>query len=161
MERKKTIHLGILLFGFGTFGIYAQEATLVGGGDATGDGTVSYSMGQVLYNTSSGVDGTVSQGVQQAYEISTAVGLEETNIRLTFYTYPNPTSDFLTIEYEGIPESELSYVLYDMNGKPLESNSIIGSITMLNMKQYTTGNYFLQVRKNGQQVKAFKIIKHL
>lgn len=160
MKQNLTI-MGLFIFYLGINGTIAQEALTASGGEAQGNGGASsYSVGQVLYKTNTGGTGTVAQGVQQAYEISISVGMDETNINLTFYTYPNPTSDFLTIEFDGIPESDLSYVLYDMNGKQLESNSIKESITMINMKQYTTGSYFLQVHKRDQEIKAFKIIKN-
>ena len=160
MKKNATI-IGLFIFYLSINGTIAQEALTASGGEAQGNGgAFSYSIGQVLYKTNAGGTGTVAPGVQQAYEISTAVGLEEKNINLTFYTYPNPTSDFLTIEFDGTLESDLSYILYDGNGKQLESNSITQSITMLNMKQYTTGSYFLQVHKVDQEIKAFKIIKN-
>jgi hypothetical protein len=39
------------------------------GGEATGSGgSVSYSVGQVVYTTNTGINGSVAQGVQQPYE---------------------------------------------------------------------------------------------
>jgi len=52
--------------------ILAQTAIPAAGGNATGSGgTVSYSVGQLTYNTYQGSVGTVSEGVQQPYEILT------------------------------------------------------------------------------------------
>jgi hypothetical protein len=39
----------------------------------------------------------VSQGLQQAYEISYVVGVEEQQISLNMLVYPNPTTDYLTL----------------------------------------------------------------
>jgi hypothetical protein len=112
MRRKKIIFLGILLLGCSPFGLYAQEATVGGGGDATGNGSFSYSIGQVFYFTIYGTDGTATQGVQQPYEISSTVGVTEYDaITLDFEIYPNPTTDYLTLNVNDFPLDGLDYVL--------------------------------------------------
>jgi hypothetical protein len=70
MKHKKTItSVAFLLLGLG--GLHAQESPTSTGGDATGaGGSSSYSVGQVVYTTATGINGSVAQGVQQAYEIS-------------------------------------------------------------------------------------------
>ena len=80
MKHKKTfISAAFLLLGLG--GLHAQESVNSSGGEATGTGgTASYSVGQVVYTTATGTNGSVAQGVQQPYEISTTVGINETSI---------------------------------------------------------------------------------
>jgi hypothetical protein len=65
MKHKKTItSVAFLLIGLG--GLSAQESVNGSGGDATGTGgTSSYSIGQVVYTTATGTNGSVAQGVQQ------------------------------------------------------------------------------------------------
>jgi len=69
--KSRTIILftaGLLWTGFAQ----AQESTNASGGDAIGSGgSVGYSIGQLLYTTSTGSNGRVAQGVQHAYEIFT------------------------------------------------------------------------------------------
>ena len=49
----------------------AQQAIVPIGGDAIGaSGQISYSIGQIAYTTYEGSTGSVSQGVQQPFEIS-------------------------------------------------------------------------------------------
>jgi hypothetical protein len=56
----------------------AQETATGTGGDATGTGgTSSYSVGQILYTTNTGTNGSINQGVQQPYEISIVTEIEE------------------------------------------------------------------------------------
>jgi hypothetical protein len=58
--------------------MYAQDTTPASGGNATGTGgSVSYTIGQIVYTTNSGTNGSLSQGVQQPYEISLVTGIEE------------------------------------------------------------------------------------
>ena len=96
MKHKKIItSVAFLLLGLG--GLHAQESPTASGGDATGSGgTVDYSVGQVAYITNVNASGTVSQGVQQAYEIFT-VGIQEAELNISLSVFPNPTADNLTL----------------------------------------------------------------
>jgi hypothetical protein len=69
------------------------------GGNATGSGgSVSYTIGQILYNTFSGTNGTVAQGIQQPYEISVVTAIENTEgIALEYIVYPNPTRGLIKL----------------------------------------------------------------
>ena len=79
---------------------FSQEAIPASGGDASGvGGTLSYTVGQLVYTNNSGNNGSVAQGVQQPYEISTTVGIEITNISLDFIAYPNPTSSNIVLNF--------------------------------------------------------------
>jgi hypothetical protein len=67
------ILLSTLTFSLST--IHAQEAIPAGGGNASGSGgSASYSVGQVVYTTNTGTNGSAAQGVQQPYEISVVSG---------------------------------------------------------------------------------------
>lgn len=161
MERKKTILLGVLLFGCGLSNVHAQANLTATGGDANGTGSLSYSIGQVFYKTNSGNEGTVAQGVQQAYEISTAVGIEEFDeITLDFNIYPNPTIDFLTLDVKDFPIEELDYTLYDFNGRILENKNLNQNKTIIDMINYPPATYFLKVSDGTKIMKTFKIIKN-
>src|SRR6056297_978638 len=77
VEKKTVILIAMLLFGPGLTGANAQQAMPASGGDASGSGGfVSYSVGQVVYTTHTGANGSVAQGVQQTYEIAVESGIE-------------------------------------------------------------------------------------
>ena len=50
--------------------VYSQKNITAAGGNATGNATISYSLGQVHYVATAGSSGSLSQGVQQAYELA-------------------------------------------------------------------------------------------
>jgi hypothetical protein len=158
MKHKKTItSIAFLLLGLG--GLYAQESPTTAGGEATGTGgTASYSVGQVVYTTATGTNGSVAQGVQQPYEISTTVGIKETAITLELSVYPNPTTDYLTLKVED--NTELNYQLYDLQGKVIENKKVTANSTTIKMEALPKAIYFLNVTKNNRIVKTFKIIKN-
>jgi hypothetical protein len=158
MKHKKTItSITFLLLGLG--GLYAQESPTTAGGEATGTGgTASYSVGQVVYTAATGTNGSLAQGVQQPYEISTTVGIKETAITLELSVYPNPTSDYLTLKVED--NTELNYQLYDLQGKVIENKKVSSTTTSINVENLSKAIYFLNVTKNNRIVKTFKIIKN-
>jgi len=99
MMQTKKVKKGILiLFLLIQIGLYAQETMLSAGGEAYGSGGyVSYSIGQVMVNTNTGINDYESQeGVQQPYEISEVVSLPEAKeIMLSISLFPNPTTSYL------------------------------------------------------------------
>jgi hypothetical protein len=161
MKHEKAIFLcAMLLFGAGAS--FAQEAISGTGGDASGTGgSSSYTVGQVSYVTYIGTNGSVAQGVQQAYEVSDVTGIEDIfGIDLGLNIYPNPTTDYLTLKVDLYEGNDLTYTLYDINGKILETKSIDESLTTIEMSTYSRASYFLKVVQNEQEVKTFKIIKN-
>ena len=163
--KVKSLGVATLLtitFSFST--VTAQESINAIGGDASGSGgSVSYSVGQIVYQTHADADGSVAQGVQQPYEISTITGIEETAINLAFSAYPNPTTDYLTLQVDVSTELSInlmSYQLYDMNGKLLQNEKIVGNQTRIVMINLLPSTYFVRVMEGIKKVKTFKIIKN-
>jgi hypothetical protein len=164
MKHKKLKISALLLLGLGLTGLQAQEVIPAIGGNASGSGgTVSYSVGQVVFTTNTGTNGSVAQGVQQPYEISVLTGTEEAvGINLSVSTYPNPTSDFLTLSvFDSTPLSfqSMSYQLCDMNGKLLKSEKISDNQTSIDMSNLVPATYLVKVIHGNKEVKTFKIIK--
>ncbi|MFI3216924.1 MAG: T9SS type A sorting domain-containing protein [Methylococcales bacterium] len=159
MKHKK-VKLSFLLLGLG-LAAQAQQATTATGGDASGSGgTVAYSVGQIVYTTNTGTTGSVAQGVQQPYEISIVTGLEDTQISLNMQAYPNPTTDYLTLNVGNFELSTLNFQLFDISGKLVESRKIISSSETIAMENLPTATYFLKVSNNNKEVKTFKIVKN-
>jgi len=156
----KKLNISILLLGFGLTA-QAQQATTATGGNASGSGgTVAYSVGQIVYTTNTGTTGSVAQGVQQPYEISTVVGIEDNSINLALTAFPNPTTNNLTLSVGQADLSKLNFQLYDMVGKLIESRKIASSTETIGMETLPNATYFLKVMNNSAEVKTFKIIKN-
>ena len=166
MRHKRLKLSAVLLLGLGLTGLQAQESVNITGGDASGSGfSASYSVGQVAYQTHTGTSGSVSEGVQQPYEISVVTGIEESKgINLSVSAYPNPTTDYLTLTINDNVKTRhalslLSYQLYDMSGKLLQSKKITGNQTSIVMSNLVPATYFVKVIQSNKEVKTFKIIK--
>jgi hypothetical protein len=142
-------------------GLYAQQTVPATGGDATGaGGSSSYTVGQVVYTTNTGSTGSVAQGVQQPYEIYTSVGIEVTEINLELVAYPNPTNNELTLNIGNYNNEKLSYQLYDMQGKLLDSKQVVNISTTIVMQDLPVSTYLLNILDNKSLIKTFNIIKN-
>lgn len=142
--------------------VTAQEAVLTAGGNATGTGgSSSYSIGQMSYLSHSGTTDYVVEGVQQPYEISTVTAIEEAkDINLTFIAFPNPTSDYLSLEVRNTELTDLHFQMYDISGKLLQSEKITDNQTNINMNHLATSIYFVKIIQKNKEIKSFKIIKN-
>ena len=154
-----------IMLGFGLTGLKAQNTIPATGGNATGSGgSASYSVGQVLYTTNSGTNGSLAIGVQQAYEITVVTGIEEAKgIILNCSAYPNPATDILNLKVDAsisISSQSMNYQLLDLNGKLLETKNISSNETSIITSNLLPATYFLKVTQNDKEVKTFKIIKN-
>jgi hypothetical protein len=70
----------------------------------------------LAYESISNASGSVSQGVQNAIEIST-LSLEENKFNFTLNTFPNPKTENLNLRFGNYKEEKLAYKLIDLEGK--------------------------------------------
>ena len=142
----------------GVFSSKAQSNSVSSGGNASGSGgTVSYTIGQIDYITSSGSNGAIHQGVQQAYEIYTTSGLEDDQL-IDLMIGPNPTEDHLHISVKENLEG-LTLELSDLNGKLLLDDRELGQKTELDLGPFPVGSYMLTIYHFDRIVKTYKILK--
>lgn len=157
--KEKTVVLFLLVLGLFA---KAQETIPASGGNASGSGgSVSYTIGQVAYTTqTSGSNGSVAQGVQQPFEISVVLGLEEAKgITLQCTVYPNPTTKNVTLKIENYDIENLSYLIFDLNGRRIKNSKISSSETFISMENLAATIYFIKIMNLNKELKIFKIIK--
>ena len=166
MQYKTTILIAVFLLVTGLARLKAQESMSAAGGNAAGNGgSASYSVGQVVYQTHTETIGSVTEGIQQPYEITVVTATEEINgITLSVSAYPNPAKDHLILSIEDKFKTNddlapMSYQLYDMNGKLLKQSRITSNKTSIGMSSLIPGNYLVKVIQSNREVKTFKIIK--
>lgn len=159
--KKNTKTAALLLLGLGLTAAKAQQAITASGGVATGSGgTASFSIGQIVYTTHSNSSGSVALGVQQPYEISVLLGVENNQISLNMLAFPNPTTEFIQLKVENEKLQDLSYQLFDVNGKLIESKKMSNTLETIRMENLASAIYFLKVTNNNKLVKSFKITKN-
>lgn len=161
MRHKRLIMNAVLLLGLGLAGLHAQESKNAAGGDASGTGgSATFSVGQVVYQTSTGTSGSVTEGVQQPYEIFAITGINGTKEKtLSISAYPNPTANNLILSIDKIEISNLSYQLYSFNGELLLDKKIESTKTTIDLSNFVSASYFIKVIQDSNEIKTFKIIK--
>ena len=161
MKRNKLYFLFFLITIISFFKSYSQQSVSVSGGNAIGiGGTSSYSVGQITYTSQTSSGGNVNLGVQQPYEIVTLGNDNFTEINLLMSAYPNPTTNLLNLLVSDGKWNNLSYQLFDANGRIVSNlQKITASETSVSMQELQQGIYFLSVNKENKTIKTFKIIK--
>jgi hypothetical protein len=140
--------------------VFGQTSINSSGGIVSNNsGSVSYSVGQVAYQSVTNTSGSVSQGVQQAYEIVT-LSLEENKFNFSLSAFPNPATDNLNLRVGNLNQEKLTYKLIDLEGKVISEAIIHFEITNLDMKHLPTTTYFLEVHSEAKKLQTFKIIKN-
>ena len=164
MKCKKLL-LGVcLVLCASGFELKAQETSCSGGGEAKSkEGSVSYTIGQIVYTTDKSIAGSVAKGVQQAYEITVVTGIEEL-IKIECSVYPNPTIDELTLRISDSNYENLNFNLFDSSGKLLTRKNIESTVTKIRMNDLSSGIYFLKLEQkqinSSKELRTFKIIKN-
>ena len=138
----------------------AQESVnSIGGVDRGNGGTVSFSVGQMVYTTDSKEAGSVVQGIQRTYRITTT-DIKKLDNTLSFKAYPNPSSDDLFLEMNAFRNEKLNYQLYDMQGKLVMTNQIEIPKTQINMRALAVGSYVIHIYDSkNQAIQTIQIIK--
>lgn len=144
---------------------YSQSLTVICGGDSNeGNGSFSYSCGQVFYNII-GHNITLSEGVQQPFEIyeyeDDIIDDEFSDISLS--VYPNPTGNFLFLNVDGgdrVLDEDLECALFDGDGRLIRQNYIGEGENFLDVQTLVPAAYYLSVIYGGKKIKTFKVIKN-
>ena len=155
--KKTVLTTSCLLLGAFVFGQTSMNAS--GGSVSNPTGSISYSIGQVAYQSTSNSSGSVSQGVQQAFEIST-LSLEANALQISLIAYPNPTQELLNLRVSNYNQEKLAYKLIDLEGKVISEAAMHSEETTINMQLLPVATYFVEVHNEGKKVQTFKIIKN-
>ncbi len=154
---SKTIMVGILL-PLSSFGQSAEQNVLSSSGNHYNNGVVqmSYTMGEPVVETVSNSSNTLTQGFHQTSW--NFLGVEDLNSDLIVTVFPNPVGDALTIKTEQY--DNLSYQLFDENGKLIFEGNLLNSETFLNTSDLQPAAYSLRILNNQlEMVKLFKLLK--
>ncbi len=140
---------------------HSQNGAVSAGGIATGsNGNATYSIGQIAQSYASGTNGSVVEGLQQPFEISTLGADNFPNIILQMSVYPNPTTNNVTLKIPDLDSENLSYQIYDITGKQISEAKISKSETEISLENLNASIYFLNINNQTKTIKTFKIIKN-
>jgi len=129
-------------------------------GDSFNNSTfqLNWSLGEVTIETYNSETYVLTQGFHQNNYIITSINDFSKNIELS--VYPNPTTNYLTLQVDEFKTATLNYTLSDVDGKSLLSAQINNNLEKIDVSRFATGTYILFIKGDNQIIKSFKIIKY-
>lgn len=150
--KKKIYYLCMLC---GTF-CFGQEG-FVGGATSASSSTHTFTtaVGQVFSATNA--QASLQSGILHNFNLTNLGTSEYEDIQLR--VYPNPTSQLIYLRAEGKQMERGAFKLYNTQGQLLMQNKISVNETVIDMANYPTGLYLLEVSSDSTKPKTFKILK--
>jgi len=141
--------------------VNAQQNTMAAGGNTAGSGgSLSFSVGQIDFVSSTGTGGTALQGVQQPYEVNVSF-VKNLKASLSVHVFPNPVTDILNIRFSDPQLIGMYYKIYSMDAKCIAESKITSAETAIEFQEMRNGIYFLKVYSAlNEELKEYKIIKN-
>ena len=156
---KTSIVLVFCLFHFAFLNAQQLEVINSGGGyHENSEGSISFSIGEVVIETIAHGELCFTQGFCQANITVTSIG-EITGLEYELLAYPNPTKNFVVLKINKEKLMHLKYLLYDFNGRLLAQKDIVSNETKIPFQFLIPSTYLLKIIDKQVEVKTFKIIK--
>jgi hypothetical protein len=161
MKFRLLILSAVLILGINFMALNAQVAVTVTGGEGSGSGgSMSYSLGQLVYKTLKSKEIKISEGVEQAILLSKVYTPEKSEgITCNIQVYPNPTMFDLQLQIKDDNLENYYYQIYNLKGELLEMKKVLGNKTLINTDRLEPSTYFLKVIQDKNEVHTVKIIK--
>ncbi len=90
----------------------------------------------------------------KGYHFTTATGIKE-NTKSTFNVFPNPSSGIVNISELENSGKQFELEVFDMMGKKILNNK---TIYQINLKEFGSGIYTVQIKQSNNKADVFKII---
>jgi len=147
---------------FVAFIVNAQSITpevVSNGGDyfANSNYSIAWTIGEPVVETAVGTNNTLTQGFHQG--LYTLVNIDKQINNTEIKVYPNPTSDYINIDIDGVNSSDYQIQLFDNLGKLLVNKSY-EDCKQVSLQRYAKSTYYLKVL-NAKENKfdSYKILK--
>lgn len=162
---KKTIY--ILLFTLFTISVGQAQSlgqTVVASSGSTISGasnTLSFTIGEPIIGTITNGE-TLGQGFWLGAIEQVVLSNEDFTFEVQTTVYPNPVTDYLSINFKDMIGQEFEIFVHDTNGKVMLHKKVENSATneTVNFYNYNQGIYLLTIVQSASiKSKTFKIIK--
>ena len=138
----------------------SQSFNSLGGVINGSGGTVSYSVGQLVYSTDESAGGSLAQGVQRPYRLA-SVEFKPSAPALNFSILPNPTDGDLLLRLSDKPEEIPLYKVTDLQGRELLEGRVSYPDTPVRLSGFASGTYLIQIlNTNNKPLQTLQIIKN-
>lgn len=103
----------------------------------------------------------IEHGVPRYPTVNTEPQVPELNVR----SWPNPVSEFMSLDLVGIGPGAVLYNVYDLMGRKVASGTVFagnsaGTLVRLNFTSLTPGHYFIRLVGGRQKTAVIQFLKH-
>lgn len=130
---------------------------------SNGGSYLDFTVGELAVTTVSSETTFVSQGFHQTYLEHVSIH-EAQEMTLSIHVFPNPTTDYVTIEIGGDNALDITAIVYDGYGKLLYTGTYPKAKTFqIDMSRWAAGQYYIRLaeRYTHTPIKAFSIQKQI
>jgi len=115
--------------------------------DTTGNVVV---LGTFQLSVNFGTTSLTSAGVRDIFllQLSENLSIKE-NKTSNWGAYPNPTNDFITLDFSDYDDTELSVEVFNMLGQKIKVFENLSNTEKLDLSELTSGIYLLKITHNG------------
>lgn len=147
-----------LLLSILSISVSAQEVIATqGSSSSNSDCILDYTIGEVVIAFGQNSDNHVTQGFHQP-KLSVTI-IEEFTNDLNINIFPNPVSEFINIHIDNYSQG-CTIHLYDLLGKELLHQSILGNRLSIPFHGYSTGSYLMVIySKDKKKLITYKVLK--
>ncbi len=133
----------------------AQSSVITSGKDLENqNGSISYTVGAAFFvSRNKGL--LITEGIQQSYTINEIAS--KSILRVTLF--PNPTTNLVFFKVENLNYKNLTYRLYDINGRLIISGKIFNEQTALSLQNFPSNIFIVKVFRGELEEQSFKIFK--
>ena len=134
--------------------LQAQSTT---GAAGASFGNIQFTIGEPIIETLTDGDTTVLQGYHQPTITISSVPISEIE-NWSVLVFPNPSEQFVQVQWNTVDVPTLQYVLYDIQGKAV----FLGKSKVhfqLDISEQASGNYYLSLTDEKNQSQIFNIQK--
>ena len=121
--------------------------------------SMNWTIGQTATNTVSSDDMTLTQGFQQNSYTITDISADIIEA-IEISVFPNPTSDIVFIELTSNEYSDLIIDIFDISGKFIDCKQITESKNQIQLSQYSSDMFLINIKQDNKILKTYKIIKN-
>ena len=139
-------------------GIYCYFATV----DSVWNSAYPYVVGPTFYGTKTAVKVTSITEPVTVYTPSTSGINESSNNNIYFNAFPNPSSEFIAVQFSGLLHKDITVSLYDLNGRLLQTQTVVAGSTIgyFDVRTLYAGEYILKCANDEFTIqKRVSIIK--
>lgn len=139
--------------------ITIEQSSISSGGASSTNGTLSmiYSIGEVAVNETSSGNIHISEGFISSKMLN-VLGVINYSSLENIQVYPNPTIDFVNIDFGQIDSYTIS--IYNNLGKELKTIKTNNAKEQVSFENYAAGVYIILIKNSQNQLyKTFKLIK--